>query len=186
MKCLICPKCNYRTDNDETFCYKCGTKLTFSQEKTFCKSCGTELKPNEQYCTQCGAGRNKTKRQEKQKQDNYFLPFLVFLPFLAIPLLIGHECGYYYVKKNYNNEKLKKMARAFSGAQAESITDLQQRAKDGDADAQYRLAECYQGRISSSIRGFIPPNRSQAVYWYQKAADQGHEGAKTALKQLGH
>ena len=189
MSSFICPKCSYQTNQNELFCCKCGAKLI--SQKVFCKSCGKELVPIDQFCTKCGTRRNKTKSQSKRYHSPVI--FLFIIP-LAISLFLGFGCGRMVKRHGFNptlnpyfNIKVKEIPHpGFNAVAHESITDLQQRAKDGDADAQYRLAECYQGRISSSIRGFISPNRSQALYWYQKAADQGHEGAKNALKQLGH
>jgi TPR repeat protein len=31
----------------------------------------------------------------------------------------------------------------------------------------------------------VPPNRTEAIRWFRKAADKGDEDAKTALKSLG-
>lgn len=42
-------------------------------------------------------------------------------------------------------------------------------AEQGDADAQYRLGECY------------AKDEAEALKWYHKAAEQGHEGAKGRL-----
>ena len=191
MSSFFCPKCNYRTSQDESFCCKCGEKLI--SQKVFCKSCGNELVTTDQFCTKCGTRRNKTKSQSKRNHSRYNFLYVIVL---AISLFLGFGCGRMVKKYGFNptltpnplnnSEMTRSMPPEFNAGAYESITDLQQRAKDGDADAQYRLAECYQGRISSNIIGFIPPNKSQAVYWYQKAADQGHEGAKNALKQLGY
>ena len=43
-------------------------------------------------------------------------------------------------------------------------------AEQGDADAQYRLGECYAAK-----------DETEALKWYHKAAEQGHEGAKGRL-----
>lgn len=55
MPTLICPKCKYKTEGNEQFCSKCGTKLGPLQGKTFCSACGAELKPEAVFCSQCGA-----------------------------------------------------------------------------------------------------------------------------------
>ena len=55
MLSLVCPKCKYKTEGDELFCSKCGTKLVSLHNKSFCSSCGAELKPEAEFCSQCGA-----------------------------------------------------------------------------------------------------------------------------------
>lgn len=53
---------------------------------------------------------------------------------------------------------------------------LLERARKGDADAQFELAKNYEsGRIG------LPKDLSQARYWYQKAADQGEPFAEASL-----
>lgn len=54
MSTLICPKCKYKTDGNEQFCCKCGTKLQSDSEKTHCKSCGAELNEEDVFCGKCG------------------------------------------------------------------------------------------------------------------------------------
>ena len=51
-------------------------------------------------------------------------------------------------------------------------------AEKGDAEAQYNFGGCYYNGNGVAIK--------QAVYWYRKAADQGNEYAKKALKDLGY
>ena len=58
MSMLVCPNCQYYTENEERFCCHCGTELVAVREKTYCSSCGAQLKPYADYCTQCGAKRN--------------------------------------------------------------------------------------------------------------------------------
>ena len=48
-------------------------------------------------------------------------------------------------------------------------------AEQGDADAQYRLGTCY------AIGDGVETNEAEALKWYHKAAEQGHEGAKGRL-----
>jgi hypothetical protein len=53
---------------------------------------------------------------------------------------------------------------------------LLERARKGDADAQFDLAKNYEtGRIG------LPKDISQAQYWYRKAADQGDPYAEASL-----
>ncbi len=53
---------------------------------------------------------------------------------------------------------------------------LLERARNGDADAQFELGKNYEtGRIG------LPKDFSQAQYWYRKAADQGDPYAEASL-----
>jgi len=53
---------------------------------------------------------------------------------------------------------------------------LLERARQGDADAQFDLGKNYEtGRIG------LPKDISQAQYWYRKAADQGDPYAEASL-----
>ena len=52
---------------------------------------------------------------------------------------------------------------------------LQERAEQGDANAQYELGWEYD---------YVQKDRAEAVKWYRKAADQGHHFAKDQLKRL--
>ena len=58
-----------------------------------------------------------------------------------------------------------------------SIVDikLERDAITGDAEAQYRLGECY------FIGRGAPQNYAKAVKWYRKAAEQGHVKAQVAM-----
>ena len=55
------------------------------------------------------------------------------------------------------------------------LTDLMAMASNGSADAQFRLATIFETGQD------IPRNLSKAVEWYNKAAKQGHVGARNAL-----
>lgn len=48
-------------------------------------------------------------------------------------------------------------------------------AEQGEADAQYRLGTCYANGDG------VETNEAEALKWYYKAAEQGHEGAKGQL-----
>lgn len=54
-------------------------------------------------------------------------------------------------------------------------TELQQRAEQGDAQAQYRLG------IFFEQQGGTPEYRQQAFRWFKAAAEQGHSGAQVSL-----
>lgn len=62
---------------------------------------------------------------------------------------------------------------------APHVRETYEKARAGDARAQYRLGECLQfgdGVPSADERG--------AVYWYEKAAAQGHVPARNNLANL--
>lgn len=50
----------------------------------------------------------------------------------------------------------------------------------GGKNAQYNLGQCY--RLGRGVAEDI----TEAVKWYRKAAEQGHENAKKRLKELGY
>jgi hypothetical protein len=64
---------------------------------------------------------------------------------------------------------------AHLGAQTPNIASLRKQAKDGDAEAQYQLANAY---LSGSG---VSKDLKQGVEWLQKAAKQEHAAAQTAL-----
>ncbi|MBR6802989.1 MAG: SEL1-like repeat protein [Kiritimatiellae bacterium] len=61
----------------------------------------------------------------------------------------------------------------------EEVVDLKHRARLGDAEAQFEVGCCYYEGDG------VPKNLVEAVKWYQKAAEQGHAGAKQRLQELG-
>ena len=57
----------------------------------------------------------------------------------------------------------------------ESAKKLAKRAKAGDSQAQYELGNFYCNATGST------QNYTRALFWYQKAAKQKHEGAKSRI-----
>ena len=57
---------------------------------------------------------------------------------------------------------------------------LQERAEQGDAQAQYEL-----GKLRWDGTEDLAKDRVEAVRWYRKAAEQGLAEAQKALKELG-
>ncbi len=53
----------------------------------------------------------------------------------------------------------------------EKVKMIQQKAAEGDADYQYSLGMCYKYGYG------MPQDTNQALYWFKKAADQGHKQA---------
>ena len=56
------------------------------------------------------------------------------------------------------------------------MENLLLKAKQGDPDAQFALGERYFYRNRD-----VSQDDEQAVYWYRKAAEQGHANAQFAL-----
>lgn len=103
MPSLICPRCKYQTERDESFCCKCGAELIY--QKAFCKFCGTELKPDNQFCTQCGTNRENNKTGKTI--FSYIKSLVWYLLLLMIPFSIGHQIGHKY-KQLVLREEVKK------------------------------------------------------------------------------
>jgi hypothetical protein len=66
-----------------------------------------------------------------------------------------------------------------AGDYKRALAILEPQAKNGKADAQYLL-----GRMRENGQG-IEASRERALFWYAKAAAQGHVQAKAALESLG-
>ena len=58
------------------------------------------------------------------------------------------------------------------------FAETKAKAESGDADAQLRLSGMYYKGEG------VEKNHKEAVNWFRKAAEQGYEQAKTALKEL--
>lgn len=63
-----------------------------------------------------------------------------------------------------------------------SISELQQKANDGDAQAQFELALCYANGTDLLGKG-VAKNYELAMEWFDKAATQGHIEAKNLLAE---
>jgi TPR repeat protein len=61
---------------------------------------------------------------------------------------------------------------------AQALTGFEALARDGNAEAQYRLGFTYERGEGAS------PDHQLAASWYRKAADQGHARAQSALGSL--
>ncbi|MBF0107022.1 MAG: SEL1-like repeat protein [Deltaproteobacteria bacterium] len=60
----------------------------------------------------------------------------------------------------------------------EILETLEFKAEQGDVDAQYELATIYHGKHDSMI---VQENDKKTLYWYKKAAEQGHGDAAYEL-----
>jgi len=80
------------------------------------------------------------------------------------------------------NQESRAEERAAALARApKRIKALQTAAEDGHAHSQYMLGRSYWYGDS----GIIKKDRAKAVEWFQQAAQQGHIGAKEALRNAG-
>lgn len=61
---------------------------------------------------------------------------------------------------------------------AQPISELKEKAAQGVVSAQFRLAYCYFKGVG------VTKDPKQAVYWYRKAAEQGHARAQKKLPRL--
>ena len=59
-----------------------------------------------------------------------------------------------------------------------NIDEIREKAKGGDAEAQYQLGNCY-----ACGRG-VAEDQVEAVNWYRKAAEHGDVHAKSYLKEI--
>ena len=59
-----------------------------------------------------------------------------------------------------------------------SFEDVKKAAEKGDAISQYNLGVYYY------TGNGVEQDEEQATNWFEKAAEQGHEGAANALKEL--
>lgn len=61
----------------------------------------------------------------------------------------------------------------------EALHYLKRAAENGQIDAMFELGSCYE-------KGYVFFfKKRRATYWYNQAKDNGHKGAKTALKRMG-
>jgi TPR repeat protein len=58
---------------------------------------------------------------------------------------------------------------------AQSITELQSKAQDGDVQAQLALAKAY------DLGEGVPKDEEKAVQWWEKAAEHGNVSAQVSL-----
>lgn len=67
------------------------------------------------------------------------------------------------------------------GENAKALPLFQSFAEHGNAEAQYRLGYMYN---TINFSKGVAWDNTQAIYWYNKAADQGDDAAKRSLKDL--
>ena len=82
------------------------------------------------------------------------------------------------MRKIFRHLSIATAAFAVSAAFGQDVISLFEKAQDGDAQAQYELANCY-------LKGNgVKKDPAKAFTWYKQAAAQGHERAKMALDML--
>ena len=86
----------------------------------------------------------------------------------------------YIILRNRHILSVVALCLSFTFSQAQTYsTQLYQKAQGGDAVAQFVLGYCYHDGTG------VTQDKSQAVYWYRKASDQGLAKAKKMLELLG-
>ena len=63
---------------------------------------------------------------------------------------------------------------------SQEVMQLEKKATDGNAKAQFKLAEMYE-----LGKGGLAKNEAYAVSWYEEAAHNGHRDARKRLRKLG-
>ena len=81
------------------FCCKCGTKMIPVQESVFCKVCGLGLKPEDEFCTQCGAKRNTKKARLSNRQIIYNALWIGMILSILISKVVRESVAREYQEK---------------------------------------------------------------------------------------
>ena len=164
MSTLVCPNCNYQTDNDERFCWKCGTQLVAVRQTIYCSFCGAALKPYAEFCSQCGARRKSSGESacgrcgaEVKPGEQYCwkcgtrtggISGASTEPQLETLYLKGLD--------DYENKRY-----------VQAVAALKPAAEQGHPKAQFYLAKCYRNGSG------VPMNEDEGVRWANRAKEQG-------------
>ena len=164
MPTLVCPKCKYHTENDERFCWKCGTELIAAGEPVFCCSCGAALKPFAEFCSRCGARRKISPDSvcgqcgAELKTGEHFCwkcgTKTVANP--GEPSDADLERSYRKALEDYENQRY-----------VAAVPELKKAASLGHPKAQYYLAECYRNGLG------IRMDEAAGDEWAERARKQG-------------
>ena len=180
MPTLVCPKCKYHTENEERFCWKCGTRLTVAGKTIFCSSCGAALKPYAEFCSQCGTRRavshDSTCRQcgAELKTGEPFC-WKCGAPqeeFTGVSPDVELETVYLKGLDDYENKRY-----------VSAVPELKKAAERGHAKAQYYLADCLLNGLGVHV------DETEGAHWARKAREQGidentiHEKREVLLKK---
>ena len=166
MSTLVCPNCNYQTDNDERFCWKCGTQLVAARQTVFCSSCGAPLKPYAEFCSQCGA-RRKTSREcacgqcgaELKAGENYC--------WKCGAQTGGSGLSDAFMEAELETRYLKGLDDYENKRYVQAVAALKTAAEQGHPKAQFYLGKCC--RDGSGV----PVNEAEGERWANKAREQG-------------
>ena len=164
MSTLVCPNCKYHTENDERFCWKCGTELIAVTQTIFCSFCGAALKPCAEYCSQCGARRKTSPENACGRCGAELTPGEHYCWKCGAQTCDhpgtspGPELETLYLKglDDYENKRYVQAAAALKTA-----------AGQGHPKAQFYLAKCY--RDGSGV----PLNEAEGERWANRAKDLG-------------
>lgn len=179
-----CPKCNAQVKDNVKFCNFCGFNIRKHEEEKaqavqseFCPECGAKISEGA-FCPECGYKLDGTVHEPLFDFSEDTVKY-------ADEALSGFDeqiKKQEEAKKKVDEEKKEKAIdlfnEAFEGARAfdDAIPLLREVAETGDVDFQlflgYSHTQCRQ------------PNYKEAVYWYQKAADQGNGEAYRRLFEL--
>ena len=164
MSTLVCPKCKYQTENEERFCWKCGTKLIASTQTIYCSFCGATLKPYAEYCSLCGAKRIETEEKpcsrcgaELKSGEKYCWKCGTQTRDPS-DKTIDPEVETVYLK-GLNDFENKRFVQA--------VAALKKAAELGHPKAQFYLGKCY-----SDGKG-VPLNEDEGARWTDRAREQG-------------
>ena len=164
MSTLVCPKCNYHTENDERFCWKCGTQLVAVKQTIFCSFCGAALKPYAEFCSQCGARRKKSPENACGRCGAELIPGEQYCWKCGAQtgeparIATGPELETLYLKglDDYENKRY-----------VQAVPALKTAAEQGHPQAQFYLAKCYLDGTG------VPMNEDEGERWANRARAQG-------------
>ena len=161
MPSIVCPNCKYKTDENEQFCSKCGTRLQSDSEKTYCKSCSAELKPDALFCAHCGVKLNTPEETQCSKCGALLKEKDLFCPKCGTQNEVL-QCASSHSESEEKIELLFQNGmedyyhcRYFSAARKLKIP-----AEQGHPRAQYYLAQCLE-------------DKNEAEIWKKRAAGNG-------------
>ena len=166
MSTLVCPNCNYQTDNDERYCWKCGRQLVAARQTVFCSSCGAPLKPYAEFCSQCGA-RRKTSGEcacgqcgaELKAGENYC--------WKCGAQTGGSGLSDAFMEAELETRYLKGLDDYENKRYVQAVAALKTAAEQGHPKAQFYLGKCC--RDGSGV----PVNEAEGERWANKAREQG-------------
>ena len=58
----ICPKCNFKVEEDQKFCPECGVNFSSEEviiDEDICPKCNFKVEEDQKFCPECGTGLNR-------------------------------------------------------------------------------------------------------------------------------